>query len=45
VLPILGAGLELLHEINGFGRCAGLFSFVVCPTGLEKVKVFFGFYD
>jgi len=44
-LPILSADLELLHEINGFGRCAGLFGFVVCPKGLRKVKVDFGFCD
>jgi hypothetical protein len=44
-LPILPADLELLHEINGFGRCAGLFGFVVYPKGPEKVKVFFGFCD
>jgi len=44
-LPILGADLELLYEINGFGRRAGLFGFVVCPKGPEKEKVFFGFCD
>tara|TARA_R110000765_G_scaffold62695_3_gene121747 strand:+ start:61297 stop:61431 length:135 start_codon:yes stop_codon:yes gene_type:complete len=44
-LPILVADPELLHEINGFGRCAGLFGFVVCPKGQEKGKVFFGFCD
>jgi len=37
-LPILPADLELLHEINGFGRRAGLFGFVVCPKGPEKEK-------
>jgi hypothetical protein len=45
VLPICFADPELLHEINGFGRCAGLFGFVVCPKGPEKVKVSFGFCD
>jgi len=44
-LPILVADLELLHEINGFGRYAGLFGFVVCPRWPEKEKVFFGFFD
>ncbi|TQE92895.1 MAG: hypothetical protein FKY71_18790 [Spiribacter salinus] len=44
-LPILGADLEFLHKINGFGRYAGPFGFVVCPQGPGKVKVFFGFCD
>jgi len=44
-LPILPADLELLHEINDFGRCAGFFGFVVCSKGPEKGKVFFGFCD
>lgn len=44
-LPIMGAGLDLLFETNGLDRCFGPFGFVVCPTGLEKVKVSFGFCD
>ncbi|PVZ45931.1 hypothetical protein DD557_16995 [Thalassobacter stenotrophicus] len=44
-LPILPADLELLHEINSFGRWAGLFDFVVCPKAPGKVTVSFGFCD